>query len=83
HLMEKEEARLSQSHLNLESQYEESDHNSHVVETEITNEELDSINEQMVQFPDESISMTVQRNDQETWVSFKYNESDTLHSHDT
>lgn len=80
--MEKEEARLPQLHPNLEAQCEENDHNSLVEETEITNEELDCINKQMVQFPDESISMTVQRNNQETWVSFKYNDNGALHSHD-
>lgn len=75
------EARSSQLQLNLETQYEESDPNLLVEEAKITNQELESINDHMVQFYDELISMTVQRNDQERWVSFKYNDSDTLHSH--
>ncbi|WP_186436414.1 hypothetical protein, partial [Cobetia crustatorum] len=49
----------------------------------IRDEELNCVNEHMVQFPDESISMTVQRNGEETWVSFEYKDDDTSSLHDT
>ncbi|MGV7988827.1 hypothetical protein PJP10_31125, partial [Mycobacterium kansasii] len=83
HLNEEEEASSYQLQPDLEIQCEESDPSPFLENSGIRNEELDCINEHMVQFSDESISMTVQKNGEETWVSYKYNDDNTLHSHDT